>query len=239
MAAAEPLESSQIVIDRPDAEVVEFKQRISPEVEKASSISIIDDAGYQHAAEFLRSCKSMQKEIEGALAQSIEHAHKAHKSLTTLRADTLAPLKEAEQLVKSKMGNYVEAEERRAAEEKRRAEEEARKAQEEENLRRAAQLEAEGRQEEAEQAVDAPISTPVIKAPPAPRAAGTSTRKKYSVEVNDLDALVRAVAEGKAPKGLVIANQKVLDAMAKSLKGDFDVPGCELKTGTVVSAGGR
>lgn len=56
----------------------------------------------------------------------------------------------------------------------------------------------------------------------------TKPRARYSAEVVDLDALIKAVYEERAPKAYVMANQETLDRTATALREEFKVDGCKL-----------
>lgn len=237
MAAAEPLNETEIVIQRPDAEVVELAQRTDPKVAKAEALVVDTDAAYEAAAEFLKDCKALQKEIVSTLKDPIEKANAAHKALTKMRKDHLAPLEQAERLVKGKMGAFVEAQERQAREEERRRQEEARKAEEERRLQEAAEAEARGDTAEAEAIVDAPIvPPPPAPAPAKPKAEGVSTVKRYSAEVVDIRTLVNAAAQNEHLLQYLLPNEKALNALARSVGESMNVPGVRVKVRTDVSA---
>ena len=59
----------------------------------------------------------------------------------------------------------------------------------------------------------------------APRAAGISTRENWSAEVTSLRELLQGVLDGKVPEVAVIADMKVLNAQARSLKVAMNYPG--------------
>jgi hypothetical protein len=68
------------------------------------------------------------------------------------------------------------------------------------------------------------VVAPVVQAE-RPKVVGVSTREVWHGECADLLALVRAIADGKAPLSLVIANDKLIGQQARALKHDFTVPG--------------
>jgi hypothetical protein len=70
----------------------------------------------------------------------------------------------------------------------------------------------------------ASIVAPVIQRE-TPKVAGLAGRENWKAECTDLMALVKAVAEGKQPLYLVMANDKVLGQQARSLKDQFKAPG--------------
>lgn len=69
------------------------------------------------------------------------------------------------------------------------------------------------------------VPAQAVAVPPAPKLEGSSIREVWSAEVVDLMELVRAVVAGKVPLAAVEPNMKVLNAQAKSLKGQMDYPG--------------
>ncbi|MCR9093428.1 MAG: hypothetical protein NXI30_04370 [bacterium] len=240
MAAAEPLTDSQIVIQRPDAEIAELRPAVDADVAQARALVVDSDAAFERAAEFLKRVKGIQKQMIEILAPHIQRANDAHKGLTQLRKEQIAPLEEAESLVKRKMGDFIEAEERRAREEERRRQEEARKQEEERRLQEAAEAEARGDTAEAEAIVDAPIvPPPAAPAPAKPKAEGVSTVKRYSAEVVDLAELVKAAAQNEHLLQYLLPNEKALNALARSVGESMNVPGVRVKATTTVSARGR
>lgn len=112
----------------------------------------------------------------------------------------------------------------------RKAREETAKRAQEELLLRAVELEEAGEAEQAEILLEEPIVvTPVIHRS-APKLAGKVSGTTYSAKVTDLRALVRAVADGRAPMEALGANESFLNQMARSYKEGFSMPGCELVT---------
>ena len=69
-------------------------------------------------------------------------------------------------------------------------------------------------------------STTAITAP-VPRVAGISTRKKWTGNVVDLQALIQAVAAGEAPATLLQVDQKKLDKLVNDMDGERKFPGVE------------
>lgn len=138
-----------------------------------------------------------------------------------------------------------EAEERKAAEARAREEEKARKlaeagraeeaerrriaAAEEEQRRREAAAEAERQRlanaEAARLAADTMPTAPVVNIA-ASKVEGVSTRKVWSAELADMDALIRAAASGDSvARSLLLFNQPVANKLAVALKDAMSVPG--------------
>lgn len=85
--------------------------------------------------------------------------------------------------------------------------------------------------QESRSAQDSP-ELPVVL-PALDRINGLSPLETWSAEVDSLLELVKAVAEGRAPLVSLEANTKFLNQQAKSLKEEFNIPGCKAvkKTG--------
>jgi hypothetical protein len=69
--------------------------------------------------------------------------------------------------------------------------------------------------------------------------AGIAPREVWRARVTDKAALVAAVAAGKAPLALIEINQTALDGMARALKSELVLPGCEPVRETTIAARGR
>lgn len=113
---------------------------------------------------------------------------------------------------------------------------------EEERLRLAAEAEASGAtQEQVTEILDAPmpipepevfIPEPVIVPTVAPtyeKAAGFSVRWKYSVRVVNITELIKAAASNSYLAGYLQVNEGAVNALARSQKDAFRLPGCELR----------
>lgn len=234
MAAATP------IIETGEAQVAPLRSGGNSILAQAHDIVISDQGDYEGAAEFLRTCKTMEKRVKDTFDEPVRKAHEAHKAIVAVRSELLGPIESAEKIAKRKMAAYADEQERIAAEARRKAEAEARRVAEEAQLRDAAELEARGDSAAAEETLSAPIVVPLVATTIAkPVAEGTSTRKKYRAEVTDFLALLKAAAEGRIPSGLVIANQQALDGLASSLKESFAIPGVTLRSETVIAARGR
>lgn len=209
--------------------------------QRARATVVDSPATFERAGELLRDVKALRLEIAEHHAPVIEAAHRAHKAALDAKKKLDEPLDEAEREIKRRMGDYHAEQERIRREEQRRLEAEARAREEERRLEEAAALEAEGRQEEAEQVLEeepAMIEAP-IAAPPTPKVAGVSMREKWTAEVVDKAAFVRACADNPAWMPLVLANVPALNQQAASLKGELRIPGVRVRREQIVAARGR
>jgi hypothetical protein len=85
--------------------------------------------------------------------------------------------------------------------------------------------------------IDEPVAAPptIIQAAAPTRFAGSTGKTTYSAKVNDLMALVKAIAEGKAPLQAVMANESFINAQARAYKEGFSLAGCSLDRSTGTS----
>lgn len=234
----------------------------SAEIRAAADRCKIDtDALFHTAGSFLLTIKNVRREIDATFDGPIAAAFAAHKSIVAAKKKHTEPVDEAERIVKGKMADYREKQEAEARERQRAAEAEARRVQEEqrkaaeaeakrqaEEARKAevARLKAEGDKAAAKAAAKAPlVVAPVVLPPPAPvvvpyvapvQAAGISFREKWSATVTDFEAMVRAVADGKAPLALLLPNDSMLNRHAAAYKDKSPIPGVAFSMEKVVAA---
>lgn len=209
---------------------------------------------YESAAGFLRGVKSLAREIEAERKALTDPLNAVVKRIMDKFRPANDALAKAETVVKGKLAAYsaeverrrqeaerIAREAQRKAEEKLRSEAEAARRAEEEALNKAEEARragdeaaakaamaeaarkaamAEKREEKAEVVAMAPV---VVEA--APEAAGISYRTTWRAEVTDLKALAAAVLAGTVPAEAIVANDKYLGQVAKSLKGSVNWPG--------------
>ena len=102
---------------------------------------------------------------------------------------------------------------------------------------RAERTAANGEQKSATiQAAASMIVAPVIIREP-PKVVGLKRLESWHAECVDLRALVKAIAEGKAPLSLVVADTKVLGQQARSLKKEFVAPGVRVWSDNNLASG--
>lgn len=209
--------------------------------ERAQALEITDQASHDRAAEMLLGIKDLMSEAEKHHRPIIDAAHRAHKAAIAGLNRILDPLKAAEAVLKPRIAAFVREQQRLAEEARRKAEEEERRRLQEEQLAAAIEAENQGAAEEEVAAILAePVVAPRVAPPPAfTPAKGVAVRTTWKGECTNLMALVKAVAEGKAPVALLQVNQSALDQMARALKSTFSVPGCRAVVSSSVAAGRR
>lgn len=208
-----------------------MKEEINAIVIEAKSFTIKSEEENNKAFSFLVVVKKLINKVHDAFDPVVEAAHNSHKIAVAKRKEQLEPLEQAEKIVKQLGVNYLAEQQRikEEAERKARAEAEAAERKRKDELEAQAKrheangniAKAEERREMAEQVFIAPrpVVANVIKAE------GQSLKEVWSAEVTDLHALIKAVAEGRAPITLVMADQVALNKQAKATKNAFPIPG--------------
>ena len=208
------------------------------------ALRIVSHDEYVQLAGMLSEVKAFERHVEVWFGPLVQRAHAAWKGLTERKRETLAPAKEWENRVKVALAAWDTEQERIRQEELRRLEALARKREEERRLAEAVALEAEGIAEadegkiaEAEQMIEEPVETPVVTVAKAtPKVEGISYREQWNVEVVDLFALIRHVAQHPEFTNLLQPNMTALNAQARSLKDHFRIPGIKAFAKKLVAA---
>lgn len=126
--------------------------------------------------------------------------------------------------------------------------EKARKLREAEEAREAGKKKEAAKLERQAEKIEPPEPEPEPEPPPrppapkvdAPKASeGTKVSMPWVAKVTSKTALIKAVADGKAPATLLTVDQKALNAYAKMTREEFDVPGAEAYQETRSAYGGR
>jgi hypothetical protein len=222
--------------DIPDAEEVGRSRAMAARVMKlAQDMNITDQASYEQGVALAKACTVAIQSVEkpekdsrmAKVQEQKENAHSLHKFFTGLISSLVDPYKQARTIADGKTTKWYREEterRRKEAERVRRAEE---KRLEDEKLARAIELEQSGNADDKAEA-EAVLAEPVYVAPVpvvAPKAEGSTHIAKWTFEVTDIMALLRAIVEGKENASLVTVNEKALGAMARSQKEAAKVTG--------------
>lgn len=167
------------------------------------------------------------KEATAFYKPEVEKLYSLWKDKTGERASIVDPAQTIKDLAGRLTAEWQREQERLRLEEQRRLEEEERKRAEAEALEEAVALEREGRHEEAEMLIEAPVYVaPVVVNSAVPKLYGVSKpRDNFQAEIFDLRALAKGVVEGKVPIDAIQGNEQFLNAMARARKGTLDYPG--------------
>lgn len=193
---------------------------------------------YQHIAGTLREIRRRYKELDQHRKSITIKLDQAKRGIMDLFRNPLNALRAADTYCVAEMRRYDYLLEKAQAEEEARIRERQRK--ERERIeRRARQAEEKGREEKAEALRMQSEQVPEISVnAEKPKVEGISYREEWRAEVTDKMALIKAVAEGKAPSALLDVNMKVVNQQARALKTELHYPGVRVfKRKTVASRG--
>lgn len=203
-------------------------------VQQAKSLCIESQQDYENAGRFLVEIKTRAKQVKEYWAQPKTAAKNAHQTIVDREKAMLAPLAEAERVVKSSMVKYQEAVELART----KAEEEARKRQQEETERLLQQaLDAQESGNDQDAAISLAMAEIVDQMPAqtqidAPKAVGTSVSKTWKARVVDEQA-VPAYFNGMSIRKVDVS---ALNNIAKMTKGTAEIPGVEFYQDMTISA---
>ena len=192
---------------------------------QAEAMMIGSDEDYKAAGEFGVMLKRKAAEVTNFFKPMKDSAHQAHKAVCDREKAMLAPLKKAETIIKRSMSAYVEEQERKRREMEA-AQRRAAEAERERKLREAAELEAAGDSQGAENAISEAIvmdeaSNYTVPAAGKPKAAGVSTTKDW--EITGIDPkVVPLVFSGVELRPVDTA---AVMRLIRASKGKIEIPG--------------
>ncbi len=211
---------------------------------KATALVITTDEELSAAGKMLTEIKKIQKQINASFDPVIKTAHSAHREAVALKKTVSAPLVQAEGIIKPKIAQYAAEQEkirkaeedriRKEAEDREKAEAEKRALEEEKRLKEAADLEVQGKTEEAEAVLDAPVlDTPAAPLPVKPKAAakveGVAVKQIWKFRIVDAD---------KIPREYMLPNETLIGKIVRSSSGAVQISGVEIYSEASVSARG-
>jgi hypothetical protein len=212
----------------PTIATTDLERRASTLAEEARAFGVNSQESYDLAAVRLRALVSLRIEILDHHKDMKARAYQAHQAVIAAEKKLLDPVAEAERIYKHRIGAY-EAEQGRLEEEARaKAEAESHAQAAAQREREIEQAEAAGADAEEVAAICAePLPLVIPEPPPATfqKAAGISIANAWKGECLSLAQLVKAIADGKANIGLVMANGPAINALARATRGTLQVPG--------------
>ena len=221
--------------------VVELEQKALTLTDEATALKVVDQPSYDLAAERLLGVAALRREIVEHHAPLKKSTYDAWQAALAAEKKLLDPVTAAERIYKEGLAAY-EAEQRRIeAEARAMAEAAAQRQAEEQRERELEQAEAQGADGEE---IAAMINEPLVIAPARVEpsfqpAKGVSVAANWKGEVISLDALVKAVATGKANITLILANETAINQLARATRGTLTVPGIRFFSEPIVRAGRR
>jgi hypothetical protein len=177
-------------------------------------------SGEQMAVDIKAAIKTLHEELD----PGIDKANKLHKHLTGQRKKYKDPLTAALGIAVGKTSTYRQEEDRKRREEEARLRAAAMKEAEEARLAEAEQLEKAGREIEAQAVLDEPVKPPPVVLPQTlEKPKGLSYSTTWEAEVVEISLV---------PRQYLMANMPMLNAMARSSKGQATIPGVKFRSKT-------
>jgi hypothetical protein len=196
---------------------------------------IATEAEARYVAEQLAAARALRITIAATFDPHIARAYDAHRALCADKRATEAPAAEAEALARALLAGWAEAEDVRVRAE--RALAATTHTETIEDLHAAADVaDAAGDHVTAEEVRLAAASTPPPMVRPRAPIAGVSVRETWTARVDDLLALVKAVAKNPAWLPLLKPDHRALDAQAASLRARLAIPGVTALRSTGIAA---
>lgn len=211
--------------------------------ESVRMLVIRDQQTYDGAVSLRRAVKALRAEAERVNRPLIASAYETHRKACARLKDEDGPLEEAERKISRLIANWDDEQRKKADEEARRIKEEAarKQAEEFEAELRAAELAGASKEEVKALIVEEEARPLVLPAKPAPvyqAAKGVSVSATYSAAVTSMKMLLAHLIEHPEYINLVKIDQPALDRMARTMKENFKLPGCQLmKSSTVRDRG--
>lgn len=218
---------------------------------RAKCMVIVDDETNEAAAGMLLGIKDLAKEVNATFDPIKKKAHEAWKAICDEQNRHLAPLLEAEKILKGSIGSFAIEKQRRLEEERRRHEEAVRRAEAEARRLAEEQLERDieaaeqvgAAPEEIEAMIAAPLEVAPVYVPPPPRKVeqprGIAVPMKTVVRVDNPLALLKFICANPQFINLVEFDQGGLNKMAAAMGTAMKWPGVTLAQEPIVRAGGR
>lgn len=205
----------------------EMERDISPVIVEVGALAIIDHAGFERASFLAQDVKANIKRVEAHFEPTKRKLHEAHREFCAAVDLLINPLRTLIPIIDERRSDWDRKERARIARAEAGAREAAMKADEDRRLASAAALEAEGRNDEAEIALAAPASIPVVPIASTIKVKGTSSREVHRARLLDLKRLCVEIGSGRAPETLVEFAQGAADRFASSTGGTVPVVGVE------------
>lgn len=232
IAPAESVTAAEDAVGREDAQIAELEA-------SAGALTIETAEQLQSSSTMLTAIKTRQKDMTELRLSITRPMDEAKRRVMEVFQPALDRLGSAERAIKNAVLTYTQETERR-----RREEQAALDADAERERQRLATLaekqESEGHEVRAEASRERAetVTAPTVARAPTPTGA-VHVRTTWHAELVDVSELVKACAAGRAPTGLLQPDMTALNAMARTLKERFDIPGVKAVAEQGVSARGR
>lgn len=188
---------------------------------RANNYRVTSELEYDYGKIALRECKAMRQRVEALTEPAVKSAHAAHKAAKAVEKALLTPIKQAEDIISSRMGVFYAQVKREREEEQRQIAAVEAEEREADRLERAAELQKAGRSDLAENVLSEKDDAP----PPdigdmTPKAEGLSVRTSWKVEV---------VAVSCLPRRYMMPDMAAIRRAVNAAKGDIDIRGVRIE----------
>ena len=193
----------------------------------AQEIEVTDQIQYEIAADYIGDISSRITELDNMRKNLKAPILQAGRNIDNMFKIPLDDGRIAKKLIQNKMLDYVavvEYEKEQAEKEVARIADEAKKKAEEEALALIANGDDEAAQEILDNVDIMPVPTNTIE---KPKAAGISTRANWKCKLVDMNKLIRAIIQGKAPISLITLDTAAANKYARAVRDTLDVEGLE------------
>lgn len=201
---------------------------------RVDAFQILDQESLKLACEERNTISDKIKAVKAHHAPIKKSAKATHTEACNAEKRAMEPWQKAQGLLEPKIIAFQEQQKRIKAQRDREAEEVARRQSEELQEMQVDQAVAAGASDaEIDAMIDAPPPAVAVVAPPPPiqRVVGSATVSTYKAEVYDLNALISAVATGRAARNYLQANQTTLNKWAAATEGRERIPGVTVVEG--------
>jgi len=189
----------------------ELVKKTGDVLSEAQGLAIQTDEQFHYAGDVLRTIKGLQKEIDEYFEPMISKAHAAHKAALDAKKVQSEPLLKAERIIKGKVVQYHDEQERIRREEERRRQEELRKQEEEKRLQEAIDT-------GDESVLDEPVMVPEVQLEDTTKHEGIAYQEVWKFRVVD---------KAKVPEEYKVIDEVKVRGVVRATKGKINIPGIE------------
>ena len=200
----------------PETQAVDAKALSS--VEKARGMIITTAEDFKGADNFCVGLKELEKEIVSTFKDAKDKAFAAHRAVCAAEAKHLEPIQEARKIVKAKMIEWSDEQEKLRIAEEKRLQAEAKKKAEDDALAAAEAAEKSGDSAGAAEIIAQPVEVQAVVLPKETPKAQTVIRKVWTY---------RIVNANLVPRTYLTIDEKKLGQQARATQDTIKVPGVE------------
>lgn len=213
---------------QPTQEIIKKESISISERAKIIALAIKDEDTYTEAMEFLKTIKGARKKAKDWFEPLKKKTKAAWDEVCGMFNEVDTPLENSEKVIKSYGEKYLDEQKRLKQIEADRIAAEERKRAEEAKLSEAENIANTGDHEAANAVLEKPLITAPAPKVTNTKVSGIRVSEVWSAEVTDLKALIKDVAEGKAPLCTLQANMSELNRLAKALKAEMKYAGVKV-----------